>query len=131
MTGKMSFYASDDTTYAGTAEQDIRNIFGSSAGFLTCVDDFPAEVGEAFTDEAGHFPMAEIVDALRKDHLHPGSEFWFAKVHDGTSHASPLAKYLTVGLDNSEHGYHLRRQYQNTPHRYLATVLPARVPERV
>jgi hypothetical protein len=122
MNGKMSFYASDDSAYAVTAEQDIENIFGSSAGFLSSPDDFPADVGEAFWDTEGRFPMAAIVDALRKDHKHPGSEFWFARLHEGSAQISPLARYLTVGLDDSEQGYHLRREYQATERRYLATV---------
>lgn len=124
MNGKMSFYASDDHAYAVAAEQDIESIFGSSAGFLTCADDFPESIGEAFLDTEERFPMAAIVDALRKDHKHPGSEFWFARLHEGRAGVSPLARYLTVGLDDSPQGYHLRREYQATERRYLATVQP-------
>ncbi|GAB3256891.1 hypothetical protein [Kineosporia babensis] len=125
MNAGMSFYASTDPAGAGTAERDIRNIFGTSAGFLTCEDDFPEAIGERFTDTRGRFPMTEIVEALRKDTELPGSEFWFAHVRGGTAQVPREAKYLTVGLDDSPEGYHLRRQYGTTEHRYLATVQPA------
>lgn len=125
MNAKMSFYASDQAAFAVLAEQEIQNIFGSSAGFLTCEDTFPAAVGEAFTDTGERFPMTAIVDALRKDPRHPGTEFWFARVDDRNAEVSPMARYLTVKLDDSTDGYHLRRQYQSTEHRYLATVVPA------
>ncbi len=128
MTMGMSFYASTDVAGANHAEQDIHNIFGTSAGFLTCEDDFPEAIGEKFTDTAGRFPMSQIVEALRKDTQLPGSEFWFAHVSAGAAQVPRQARYLTVGLDDSEEGYHLRRQYSSTQHRYLATVQPAGQP---
>jgi hypothetical protein len=118
-----NFFLSEHATALQTADNNIKQTLGPTAGLVTVPHFALPPYRELFTDAEGRFPQLQyLAKYLRESEVDNGREFWFVRVLPDENDRNSRVQGLTV-QQTKEGDLRLARQVTTKSFRYVGTLV--------